>query len=97
MHLIDPNHQVVATQKVKTNSFGSAPGEFLIPQGRLLGLWQVMTLSPQGGASVRVEEYKRPTFEVTLKEPKEALTKAGAHVVRSPADMGTKMREIPGK
>jgi succinyl-CoA synthetase alpha subunit len=32
----------------------------------------------------------------TAAEKMEALTKAGAHVVKSPADMGTKMREILG-
>jgi succinyl-CoA synthetase alpha subunit len=32
----------------------------------------------------------------TAAEKMEALTKAGAHVVQSPADMGTKMREILG-
>ncbi len=33
----------------------------------------------------------------TAAEKMDALTRAGAHVVRSPADMGTKMREILGR
>ena len=67
--LRDGNNQEVASLEVKTNEFGSAAGEFLIPAGRLLGAWTVIT--DRGGmASVRVEEYKRPTFEVALHAPK---------------------------
>jgi uncharacterized protein YfaS (alpha-2-macroglobulin family) len=70
--LRDPNNQVVAKSEVRTNSFGSAAGEFSIPVGRVLGQWRVTT-KPSGSASVRVEEYKRPTFEVTIKDADSAL------------------------
>jgi alpha-2-macroglobulin len=66
--LHDPNNQVVEKREVRTNAFGSAAGEFTIPTGRVLGQWRVST-QPSGTASVRVEEYKRPTFEVKLKDP----------------------------
>ncbi|MBJ6764260.1 hypothetical protein JGU66_26080 [Myxococcaceae bacterium JPH2] len=65
--LMDPNYQVVETREVRTNGFGSVAGEFTIPTGRVLGAWQVST-DPAGTATIRVEEYKRPTFEVTLKD-----------------------------
>ncbi|MHB8876393.1 MAG: alpha-2-macroglobulin family protein, partial [Myxococcaceae bacterium] len=67
VRLMDPNNQVVESRKVKTNAFGSAAGEFTIPTGRLLGAWRV-TSAPNGAAVVRVEEYKRPTFEVAFKD-----------------------------
>ena len=70
--LVDPNGQVVETRDARTNTFGSVAGEFTIPTGRPLGGWSVRS-SPAGAASVRVEEYKRPTFEVTLKDAPEAL------------------------
>ncbi|MGE5345114.1 MAG: alpha-2-macroglobulin family protein [Acidithiobacillales bacterium] len=70
--LHDANGQAVETRSVKTNSYGTAAGEFSIPAGRLLGAWSIRT-SVGGGAGVRVEEYKRPTFDVTLKEPAAAL------------------------
>ncbi|HZI10024.1 MAG TPA: MG2 domain-containing protein, partial [Myxococcus sp.] len=66
--LRDPNHQQVERREVRTNAFGSAAGEFTIPTGRVLGAWAVEVLG-EGGAPIRVEEYKRPTFEVTLKDP----------------------------
>ncbi len=70
--LMDPNYQKVKTLKLTTNSFGSASGVFEIPAGRVLGRWRVQS-SISGQAYVRVEEYKRPTFEVKLKDPKGAL------------------------
>ncbi|MFL5344634.1 MAG: alpha-2-macroglobulin family protein [Hyalangium sp.] len=70
--LYDPNNQVVEKREVRTNAFGSAAGEFTIPVGRVLGQWRVAT-QPSGAALVRVEEYKRPTFEVTLKDPDASL------------------------
>jgi hypothetical protein len=70
--LTDPNGQTVASSTVTTNTFGSASGEFTIPAGRLLGQWRLAT-SLGGGAQVRVEEYKRPTFEATFADPKTPL------------------------
>jgi uncharacterized protein YfaS (alpha-2-macroglobulin family) len=71
--LFDQNNQSVATKSVTTNPFGTAAGEFAIPTGRALGAWRVTTSLGGADASVRVEEYKRPTFEVTLKDPAEPL------------------------
>ncbi len=72
--LYDQNGQSVEGRSVTTNDFGTAAGEFAIPAGRALGAWRVSTsLDGGGGATVRVEEYKRPTFEVTLKLSTEAL------------------------
>lgn len=70
--LVDPNNQAVETRTVRTNGFGTASGEFVIPPGRPLGGWRVET-SRNGSAPIRVEEYKRPTFEVSLKDPDEPL------------------------
>lgn len=70
--LADANRQVVVEKQVTTNRFGSAAGEFVIPAGRLLGTWQISS-SNHGSSSVRVEEYKRPTFEVGIKLPEGAV------------------------
>ena len=73
VNLRDPNNQEVGKVEVTTNEFGTASGEFLIPSGRLLGRWSVSCMQHNGSAQVRVEEYKRPTFEVSLKDPAQAL------------------------
>jgi alpha-2-macroglobulin len=69
--LIDMNGQLVEKKDIVTDSFGAAWGEFNIPTGRALGQWSLQT---NGGSQlVRVEEYKRPTFELTWKEQKNPL------------------------
>ncbi len=71
--LEDINGQRVAEATAATNEFGTASGEFVIPAaGRPLGAWRLRA-SPEGSAGVRVEEYKRPTFEVTVKDPDKPL------------------------
>ena len=71
--LEDINGQRVAEAATTTNAFGTASGEFIIPAaGRPLGAWRLRS-SPEGYSQVRVEEYKRPTFEVTVKDPEKPL------------------------
>jgi uncharacterized protein YfaS (alpha-2-macroglobulin family) len=70
--LLDANYEVVAETTLRTNEFGSASSSFEIPAGRLLGQWRLRT-SMSGETMLRVEEYKRPTFEVSVDDPPEAL------------------------
>ncbi|HUU31209.1 MAG TPA: alpha-2-macroglobulin family protein, partial [Phycisphaerae bacterium] len=71
--LEDINNQRVAEATASTNAFGTASGEFTVPAtGRPLGGWRLRS-SPNGVAAVRVEEYKRPTFEVSVKDPEKPL------------------------
>ncbi len=70
--LRDANGETVAETLASTSGFGSAFGSFEIPEGRLLGQWQLRT-SLGGSAPVRVEEYKRPTFEVSVSDPETPL------------------------
>lgn len=72
LELRDPNGESVASLAATTNDFGSAAGEVVIPSGRLLGSW-VLGTSLGGNSEIVVEEYKRPTFEVTIREPKTPL------------------------
>jgi uncharacterized protein YfaS (alpha-2-macroglobulin family) len=69
----DVNGKEVARQKQQANDYGSFAGSFTAPRERLMGQ---MTLQVEGRAQgvgyFRVEEYKRPKFEVTLDAPKTA-------------------------
>lgn len=70
----DPNYQVVGTVQVSANEFGTASGEFKIPTGRPLGSWQISVEGAHSGrAGIRVEEYKRPTFETFITDAVEPL------------------------
>jgi hypothetical protein len=61
------NNKIIATQEHKTNEYGSIQGSFTVPQGLLNGM---MSLTNQYGTQhISVEEYKRPTFELTLDAP----------------------------
>jgi len=83
--LEDINGQRVAQSSAAANAFGTASGEFTIPAtGRPLGSWRLRS-SPDGYASVRVEEYKRPTFEVTIKDPDKPLRVNRPAALRSEA------------
>jgi len=67
--LVDANGTAVETKPATTNEFGSAAGEFLIPSGRVLGMWRISSGPALGSTTIRVEEYKRPTFEASFKDP----------------------------
>jgi len=73
IQLLDPNNQQVDVKSVKLNNFGTASGEFVIPKGRPLGAWRLMSDYGPGHAYFRVEEYKRPTFEVEILKAASAL------------------------
>lgn len=62
--LRDANWKEVATKTLKTDKFGSFNGEFTLPQQTLSGMFTLST--EYTSTSVRVEEYKRPTFFVEL-------------------------------
>lgn len=60
--LKDANWQEVGSVEVSTDEMGMASAEFVIPKGRLNGVWHILFGDER--EQVRVEEYKRPTFDV---------------------------------
>ncbi|WP_111954739.1 alpha-2-macroglobulin family protein [Chryseobacterium lathyri] len=70
--LLDANSQEVSSQNFSTNEFGSYHGSFILPKGQLNGVFYLRTdEGSQGYKDIRVEEYKRPKFEVTFDPVKE--------------------------
>ncbi|MGA1839029.1 MAG: alpha-2-macroglobulin family protein [bacterium] len=65
----DHNYQEVEHLDLITNAFGSASGTFTAPAGILAGNMTISCSQPSGSTSIRVEEYKRPKFRVTLDPP----------------------------
>ncbi len=69
----DANGQEIASRSRLCNDFGSFSGSFTAPSDRLMGQMSLYVQDgPSGYAAVRVEEYKRPTFQVALAAPSEA-------------------------
>ena len=73
--LQDANGRQVSKLTLKTNGFGSFHGTFPIPTGSLPGRWSVRAQGSgaTGVTGVRVEEYKRPKFQVKLASPTESV------------------------
>jgi hypothetical protein len=67
----DGNGKEIARRKHRGNDYGSFSGSFTAPRDRLMGQMQIRVEGgPVGSAFFRVEEYKRPKFQVTLEAPK---------------------------
>jgi uncharacterized protein YfaS (alpha-2-macroglobulin family) len=63
----DANGKKIAELNHETNEFGTFQGSFTIPMGKMNGRMSLETA--YGSISVQVEEYKRPTFEITFDKP----------------------------
>lgn len=63
--LRDANRKEIGRKQVVTDDFGGFSTEFMLPETTLPGNFQLMVT---GGSSrfIRVEAYKRPTFDVTF-------------------------------
>ena len=67
----DVNGKEIARQQQRANDYGSFAGSFTAPRDRLMGQMSLQVEGrAQGAGHFRVEEYKRPKFEVTLDAPK---------------------------
>ncbi len=81
---LDVNRQEVGKQELTTNEFGTITGTFIAPKTGLLG--QMSLRSSVGGDHYfRIEEYKRPKFEVTFDPIKEAYKLEDTVVVKGKA------------
>ena len=60
--LTDANNQEVGKKELRTNEFGSFTTEFTLPSACLNGTFTLST--ERGRTTIRVEEYKRPTFDI---------------------------------
>lgn len=67
--LQDANWQDVAKEEKITNEYGSFSGSFTLPTSGLNGTFRIWC--KHGSTYIQVEEYKRPTFEVEMAQPKE--------------------------
>jgi hypothetical protein len=77
--LRDANGREVAKANHTTNANGSFHGTFPIPAGCLPGQWSIQARGPGvgGATAVRVEEYKRPKFQVKLAAPDKSVPLGG--------------------
>ena len=82
--LRDAEWKQVAEQKATTDEYGTASVDFELPKEGKTGMFSI---SVNGTATeyVRVEEYKRPTFEITFPKVNERYTWGDTVVVKATA------------
>ncbi len=75
----NPKGDKVLEKTFTTDEYGGLSGELFLPKGATLGMYNIQIDQPGkpniggGGNSFRVEEYKKPEFEVKIEAPKEPV------------------------
>ena len=82
--LSDANWKLVAEQKATTDDYGTASVDFELPQGGQTGMYHV-SVNDRANNFFRVEEYKRPTFEITFPKVNEKYNWGDTVVVKASA------------
>ena len=77
--------KTIDTIKVSPNKYGSFSGSYILPKGCALGSYNFncisndfdhsidMEIDNQNDGEFTVEQYKRPTYEITIKKPSDTL------------------------
>ena len=82
--LLDSKGEAVAEKYAVTDAYGTAAVDFTLPDGDIRsGYWRLSTKGAD--ASFRVEEYKRPTFKVTLTQPDKEFTEGDTAIITGTA------------
>ena len=82
--LSDANWKQVAEQKVTTDEYGTASVDFELPKEGKTGQYSI-SVNGTETKYVRVEEYKRPTFEITFPKVNEKYNWGDTVVVKATA------------
>lgn len=80
MEVRDPNGKILHKRTATSNRFGSVSGKCALPENAALGEYSVTVFLPKegqrdyaGNGRFRVEEYKKPEFEVTVQPDAERV------------------------
>lgn len=73
LELKDPAYRTIDSIKLVPDDFGSFSGSFLIPKNAMTGRWSIDgDLIDSDNGDFQIEEYKRPTMEMTMEKLAEA-------------------------
>ena len=86
VRIMNPRGEKAFEEKFKADEFGGLDGEFPLAEDAVPGQWSLQIVPQQmqvegfagqinvgGGGSFRVEEYKKPEFEVLVEAPEESV------------------------
>ncbi len=68
----DPKGEKVLEKSFQSDASAGFEGEYLLPKGAALGVYRAEIVN-LGGGTFRVEEYKKPEFEVKVDAPEEPV------------------------
>lgn len=74
VYLLDANNQPLDSLSLKLNSFGALSGTFRLPIGQMAGNYSLKAQSMNKRQFFKVEEYKRPTYFVSIDTLKDAVS-----------------------
>ena len=71
----NPKNEQIYSQRLTADAYGGIAGEFNVPAEAPLGVYRIShsRSSVYGGQIFRVEEYKKPEFEVSVEAPTEPV------------------------
>jgi len=72
----NPKNEKVVEKQLTADEYGGMAGEMELAEDAPLGVWRTLVRDNDnhfGGGSFRVEEYKKPEFEVTVDAPSEPI------------------------
>lgn len=70
--LLDDNRKIVENVKVQTDEFGVYSAEFVLKPNAMPGMYSVK--AGEQYETIRIEEYKRPTFDVVFSKMEDAFS-----------------------
>ncbi len=69
LRILNPKNEKIVDKRVKSDAYGGIEGEYALPDDAALGVYRIQLVGVGGSSSFRVEEYKKPEFEVTIESP----------------------------
>ncbi|HEY3964749.1 MAG TPA: MG2 domain-containing protein [Planctomycetaceae bacterium] len=69
----NPQGEKIFERSITADEYGGLDGEFPLPKGAALGVYSVFLVN-HGGGTFRVEEYKKPEYDVRIDAPKEPIS-----------------------
>ena len=68
----DPKNEKIHSTQITSDAYGGLEGSWTVPAGATLGQYRLNVVN-HGGGTFRVEEYKKPEFEVSIEAPEKPI------------------------
>ncbi len=73
LKIFNPKNETIVESQIKTDAYGGLDGEYPLPEDAALGVYRINIPGIGGQGTFRVEEYKKPEFEVTIDAPEKPI------------------------